>query len=139
MRILNSLLVPKYTKGETFWAFWHLSLLQNTIKTRMWDPLKAKKSKKVVQCRKKLKEGPFSLVRFRKCSKKSLAKARTRTRDHWVHRKPSKVCAKKRYIHDEVCGLAKKRKKTSHCNSRAIFTKKVPTKKNVILAKSRNS
>ena len=26
------------------------------------------------------------------CTKKFLAKARTRTRDRWVHRKPSKDC-----------------------------------------------
>ena len=52
----------------------------------------------------------FSLVRFCKCSKKFLAKARSRTRDRWVHRKASKVCTKKWYIHDEVCCLTKKRK-----------------------------
>ena len=57
----------------------------------------------------------------------ALAKARTRTRDRSVHRKPSKVCTKKWYIHDEVCGL----KKTSHCNSRALFTRKAPTKNEV--------
>ena len=55
---------------------------------------------------------------------------------------------KKWYIRDEVCGLTKKKEikklatvrvehfslekrrlKTSHCNSRALFTRKAPTKK----------
>ena len=37
----------------------------------------------------------------------------------------------KKYIHDDVCGLTKKnRKKTTHCNSRALFTRKSPTKNN---------
>ena len=58
--------------------------------------------------KRRLKRGPFSLVRFCKCSEKFLAKAGTRTRDRWVHRKPIKICTKKRYIHDEVCGLTKK-------------------------------
>ena len=36
---------------------------------------------------------------------------------------------KKWYIRDEVCGLTKKkRKKTSHCKSRALFIRKAPTK-----------
>ena len=29
---MNSLIVPKYIKGETLWAFWHFSLLQNIKK-----------------------------------------------------------------------------------------------------------
>ena len=58
---------------------------------------------------KKIEREGFELkVRFCNCSKKFLAKARTGTRDRWVHRKPSKVCTKKWYIHDEVCGLTKK-------------------------------
>ena len=61
---------------------------------------------------------------FANTRKKFLAKARTRTRDHWVHRKPSKVCTKKWYIHDGVWSD----KKNSHCNSRALFTRKAPTK-----------
>ena len=89
-------------------------------------PFEGKKNRKVAQWRKKLKEGTLQSLCFRKCSKKCLAKARTRTRDRWVHREPSKVCTKKWYIHHEVCGLTKK--KTSHCNSRALFTKKAPTK-----------
>ena len=32
MRILNSLIVPKYIKRETRWDFWHFSLLQNITK-----------------------------------------------------------------------------------------------------------
>ena len=37
---------------------------------------------------------------------------------------------KKWYIRDEVCGLTKKKEieKTSHCKSRALFTRKAPTK-----------
>ena len=35
---------------------------------------------------------------------------------------------KKWYRRDEVCGLTKKKKKTSHCKSRALFTRKAPTK-----------
>ena len=35
MRILNSLIVPKYLKGETLWAFWHFSLLQNFKKKNL--------------------------------------------------------------------------------------------------------
>ena len=67
------------------------------------------KNEKKSQCRKIWKRGPISLVRFRKCSKKFLAKARNhRTSDRWVHRKPSKVSTKKWYMHDEVCGLTKK-------------------------------
>ena len=54
------------------------------------------------------KRGPFSLVRFRKCSKKFLANAGTRTRDRWVPRKPIKVCTKKWYMQGAVCGLTKK-------------------------------
>ena len=71
MRILNSLIVPKYIKGET-----------------------------LVSCKiseKNLKVGPFEGKKIEKkshsaeknCSKKFLAKARTRTRDRWVHGKPS--------------------------------------------------
>ena len=62
MRVLNSLLVAKYLKGGTLWAFWHFSLL----KELEGGPFEGKKmKKKVAQCRKKLKEGtlqsrPFS-------------------------------------------------------------------------------
>ena len=58
MRILNSLIVPKYLKGETLWAFWHFSLLQNIKKNLKVGPFKGKKRRK--KCRtvpKKLKEG----------------------------------------------------------------------------------
>ena len=61
--------------------------------------------KKVAQCRKKVERGPFSLVQFRKCTKKSLAKAGTRTRDRWVSL--IKICAKS----GEVFGLTKKKRK----------------------------
>ena len=55
---------------------------------------------KPVSCKisKNLKGGPFGDKKISKkkshsaeknCSKKFLAKARTRTRDRWVHRKPS--------------------------------------------------
>ena len=111
MRILNSLIVPKYLKGETLWAFWHFSLLQNIKKTSRWKPFEGKKMEKSHSAEKKLKRGPFSLVRFRKCSKRFLAKARTRTCDRWVHRELSKVCTKKWCIHDEVCGLTKNKEK----------------------------
>ena len=72
-------------------------------------PFEGKNIRKVAQCRKKLKEGILQSRPFRKCSKKLLAKERTRSRDRWVHRKPSKVCTKKWYIRDEVCGLTKKK------------------------------
>ena len=41
---------------------------------------------------------------------------------------PISFC-KKWYIRDEVCGLTEKKKKTSHCKSRALFPRKAPTKK----------
>ena len=42
----------------------------------------------------------------------------------------NRVKSTKKYIHNEVCGMTKKKeKKTSHCNSRALFTIKAPTKK----------
>ena len=68
--ILNSLIVPKYLKGETLWAFWHFSLLQNIKKNLKVGPFEGKKSKKSFTVAKKIERGPFSLVRFRKCSKK---------------------------------------------------------------------
>ena len=81
MRILNSVIVPKYKKRETLWAFWHFSLLQ--------------------KIKKKLENGTFEGEQILKKKshsaeknslKKFLAQARTLTRDRWVHRKPSKVC-----------------------------------------------
>ena len=86
MRILNSLIVPKHIKGETLWAFWHFSLLQNIKKNLKVGPFEGKKIEKVAQCRKKLKESHSA---EKNCSKKFLAKARTRIRDRWVRRKPS--------------------------------------------------
>ena len=56
MRILNSLIVPKYIKGETLWAFWHFSLMQNIRKPEGGALWRQKKSKKVAQFRKKLLE-----------------------------------------------------------------------------------
>ena len=89
MRILNSLIVPKYIKGETLWAFWHFSLLQNIKKNLKVGPFAGKKkSKKSRGAPKKIESHSAE----KKCSKKFLAKARTRTRDRWVHRKPSKDC-----------------------------------------------
>ena len=61
MRILNSLIVPKYLRGETRWNFWHFSLLQNFKKNLKVGPFEGKKIKKVAQCRKKLKEGISSV------------------------------------------------------------------------------
>ena len=64
-------------------------LFENPVccKISKGDPLATKKfRKKVAQCRKKLKESHSA---EKNCSKKFLAKARTRTRDRWVHRKPS--------------------------------------------------
>ena len=73
-------------------------------KLERWDPLgflknvkmsknlkggtlwRQKIRKKIAQCRKKLKESHSAK---KNCSKKFLAKAKTRTRDRWVHRKPS--------------------------------------------------
>ena len=95
MRILNSLIVPKYLKGETLWAFWHFSLLQRIRKLEGGTLSRQKKFEKKVA----------------NALKKFLAKARTRTRDRCVRRKPSKVCTKKWYIHDEVCGLTEKKGK----------------------------
>ena len=43
----------------------------------------------------------------------------------------SEVC-KKWYIRDEVCGLTKKKKKISHCKSRAFFPRKAPTENTVL-------
>ena len=90
MKILNSLIVPKYIKRETLWAFWHFSLLQNIKKNSKVGPFEGEKnSKKRRTGHKKLKE---SHSEEKNCSIKFLAKARTRSRDHWVHRKPSKDC-----------------------------------------------
>ena len=46
MRILNSLIVPKYAKGKTLWAFGHFSLLQNIIKNLKVGPFQGKKNSK---------------------------------------------------------------------------------------------
>ena len=46
MRILNSLIVPKYLKGETLWAFWHFSLLQNIKKNLKVGSFEGKKNSK---------------------------------------------------------------------------------------------
>ena len=46
MRILNSLRVPKYLKGETLWAFWHFSSLQNNKKNLKMGPFEGKKFEK---------------------------------------------------------------------------------------------
>ena len=55
MRVLNSLIVPKYIKRETLWAFWHFSLLQNFKKNLKVGPFEGEKNrKKVAQCRKKI-------------------------------------------------------------------------------------
>ena len=52
----HSLIVPKYLKGETLSAFWHIILLQNVKKIEGGSFGDTKKnSKKVAQCRKKLK------------------------------------------------------------------------------------
>ena len=99
-----------------------------TSKNSKGDPLKAKKIENSHSASKNWKREPFSLVRFRKCSRKFLAKARTRNRDHWV--KLITVSRLKSVLNSgtrsEVCGLTKK--KTSHCNSRALFTRKTRTK-----------
>ena len=130
MRILNSLIVPKYIKRETLWVFWYFSLLQNIKKLKGGNLWRRKKSKKSRTVPKKIESRTVPKKSF---SKQFLAKARTRTRDRWVQRKPSKDCTDvytwtsevcKKYIHDEVCGLTKKKEiKTSHCNNRALFTK----------------
>ena len=120
---LNKRKVFKIEKRGTIRVFWKSILLQN-IKKNLKEALLGpnKSSENVAQSRKKWKGGPFSLARISKCSKKFLAKARTRIRDRWVSsRKPIEICTKKWNIHDEACGLTKKRKKTSHCNSRALF------------------
>ena len=121
---LNKRKVLKVEKRGTIRVFWKSLLLQN-IKKKLKEALlgQNKSSENVAQSRKKWKRGPFSLARFSKCSKKFLAKARTRTHDRWVSsRKPIEICTKKWNIHDEACCLTrKKRQKTSHCNSRALF------------------
>ena len=48
MRNLNSLIVPKYLKGETLWAFWHFCLLQNIRKHLKMGPFEGKKIEKNV-------------------------------------------------------------------------------------------
>ena len=59
---------------------------------------------------------------FFKYVEKFLAEAGTQTRHHLVPPKSINVCTKEWYIHGELCGP--KRKKTSHCNSRAFFLRK---------------
>ena len=123
MRILNSLIVPKYLKGETLWAFCcKIKLAANYQEKLKVGP--GKKSK-VAQCRKKLEDCPSVSSAFAN-ARKFLAKARTRTRDRWFHRKPSKMCTNKWYIPDE---LWSDEKKTSQCNSQALTTRKAQTKK----------
>ena len=46
MRILNGLIVPKYLKGETLWAFWHFSLLQNFKKKLKVGPIEGENFEK---------------------------------------------------------------------------------------------
>ena len=103
--------VFKPVKGGPFGLFKNpvCCKIPNKLKVGPFEGKKIEKSRTVP---KKIENrGSFSLVRFRKCSKKFLAKARSQTRDRWVHRKPSKLCTKKWYIHDEVCGLTKKKEK----------------------------
>ena len=61
-----SLIVPKNVKAGTLCDSLTYIQLQNIKKTRRGDPFKTLKNfqKKVEQCRKKIKGGGFSLVRF---------------------------------------------------------------------------
>ena len=77
-----------------------------------------KKISKKSQCRKNERVDPSVSSGFAN-ARKSLAKARTRTRDRSVPAKPIKVCVKKWYIQGELCGLTKK---ASHCNSRTLLS-----------------
>ena len=85
----------------------HFGFFENPVCCKISNKLKGghfegkKIRKKVAQCRKKLKEGLLQSRPLSPCSKKFLAKAITRTRDHWVHRKLSKVYTKKWYIQNE--------------------------------------
>ena len=92
--------VAKYQKNKSvFDTFWrHLKNLDKTSHSaeNNW------------------KRAPFSLVRFCKCTKKFLAEAVTRTRDHWVPPKSGAtvLCSTVLYtekwnIKGELCGLTK--------------------------------
>ena len=51
----NSLIVPKYIKKETLWAFWHLRLLQNIKKNLKVGPFEGKKIEKKSHSAEKIK------------------------------------------------------------------------------------
>ena len=55
MRTLNSLIVPKYIKGETFGLFGTLVCCKISKNLKV-GPFEGKKIEKVAQCRKKVKE-----------------------------------------------------------------------------------
>ena len=118
--------MPKNVKGGTLWALLTYILLQN-IKKLERGTKKFEKSRTVP---KKIERGdPLVSSGFVKkrlkmkggtlCTKFALAGLGLRSFISFC---------KKWYIRDEVCGLTKqKRKKTSHCKSRALFTRKAPT------------
>ena len=118
MITLNSLIVPKYLKGETLW---HFSLPQNIKKTRRWDPLKAKKFRIVS---KKIEKGDPSV---------SFAFAHAR-KYFWLKQGFEPVTTGftvnrvKSVLKNGLWSDEKKEKKTSHCNSQALFTRKAPNK-----------
>ena len=86
MRFLKQSHSAEKLERGTLWAFRNFSLLQN-IKKLEGGPFGDKKiRKKSCTVPKKLKKSHSAK---RNCLKKFLAKARTRTRDRWVHRKPS--------------------------------------------------
>ena len=89
MRILNSLIVPKYLKGGPFGLFGTLVCSKISKKNLKVGPFEGKKNweKSRTVPKKNWKGGPKMIEKF-------LVKARTRTRDSWVHREPSKVCTK---------------------------------------------
>ena len=78
--------------------------ISNTWRGSLW---RQKDFKKVAQCRKNERVDPSVSSGFAN-ARKSLAKARTRTRDRSVPAKPIKVCVEKWYIQGELCGLTKK-------------------------------
>ena len=63
-KIEKNLTMPKKLKRRTLWDFSTSILLQNSKKIER-GTLFLKKLKKVAQCRKNLKRGPFGLVRSR--------------------------------------------------------------------------
>ena len=124
MRIFNSLIVRKIWKGGPFRNIQFVANYQKNEEGSLW------RQKKTHNAPENWKGDLSFLVRFRKGTKKFLATVGTWTPDRCIPPKPIKTCDKKLWVRYLV--WQKKRKKPSHCNSRAHFSIKAPIKNEVL-------